>query len=70
MTLSNKTFENIMGKGENAGKILVIYRFLLFLKQISISYLRLGQTGKWICYGGKMDKTCRIQLSGEKIHLL
>ena len=32
--------------------------------------LRLGQTGKQMCYGGKSDKTCRIWLSGDKIHLL
>ena len=32
--------------------------------------LRLGQTGKRIYYGGKTDKTCRIWLSGDKIHLL
>ena len=35
-----------------------------------ICFLRLGQTGKRICYGGKTDKTCRIWLSGDKIHLL
>ena len=29
-----------------------------------------GQTGKRICYDGKTDKTCRIWLSGDKIHLL
>ena len=32
--------------------------------------LRLGQTGERVCYGGKTDKTCRIWLSGDKIHLL
>ena len=31
---------------------------------------KLGQTGKRICCGGKTDKTCRIWLSGDKIHLL
>ena len=32
--------------------------------------VRLGHTGKRICYGRKTDKTCRIWLSGDKIHLL
>ena len=35
-----------------------------------ISPLRLGHTGKQICYGRKTDKTCRIWLSSDKIHLL
>ena len=35
-----------------------------------LSHLRLGHTGKRVCYGRKTDKTCRIWLSGDKIHLL
>ena len=31
--------------------------------------VRLGQTGKWICYGGKTDKKWKIWLSGDKIQL-
>ena len=37
---------------------------------VFIRTLRAWSDRQRICFGGKTDKTCRIWLSGDKIHLL
>ena len=39
-------------------------------KRYPIPPVKASQTDKRICYGGKTNKTCRIWLSRDKIHLL